>query len=249
METDTERLVREAEEAGKKLLADLQQETDALRERLLPIGETLREAEVYHERGSTAGSMVFVLRALREYGAVLTGILDLMCDSPEKRAEKAANLPKVHHAPKGPRATCGALLVEWDKWSDTFEGVTCEACRARVKEIRAAAKMIPFTSYPRIPVVHVLREGLPVCAFSSRVPGEWPSGHQWVSEEHLSDVTCGVCKGVTQHYEIIGGHTNEVIGCTTGEHGKEDVLAEEPGATFRPITRADCASCKEARSK
>ncbi len=38
-------------------------------------------------------------------------------------------------------------------------------------------------------------------------------------------------------YEIIGQYTGKVIGFCYGEDGKADVLAEEPGATFRRTSR------------
>lgn len=37
-------------------------------------------------------------------------------------------------------------------------------------------------------------------------------------------------------YQIIGAHTKKVIGHCWGDDGQRDVLAEEPGATFRRIS-------------
>ncbi len=45
------------------------------------------------------------------------------------------------------------------------------------------------------------------------------------------------------HYLIIGGYTASPIGCTSGEAGKADVLAEEPKATFQLIDKAACPVC------
>lgn len=52
---------------------------------------------------------------------------------------------------------------------------------------------------------------------------------------------------IPQHYEIVGRLTGKVIGCTSGEQGKQDVLTQEPGSTFRAVERRSCAVCS-ARS-
>lgn len=41
----------------------------------------------------------------------------------------------------------------------------------------------------------------------------------------------------TKYYAIIGAHTKRVIGACVGESGKRDVLSEEPGATFKRISK------------
>ena len=48
-----------------------------------------------------------------------------------------------------------------------------------------------------------------------------------------------------QHFLIIGKYTGEPIGCTCGKKGKEEVLEEEPGATFRRISKKKCPICNE----
>lgn len=40
--------------------------------------------------------------------------------------------------------------------------------------------------------IHILRNGLPLCGFSSLVPNDWPPGHSWVALPELADcVDCG----------------------------------------------------------
>jgi hypothetical protein len=34
--------------------------------------------------------------------------------------------------------------------------------------------------------IHILHGGLPLCRFSTEVPGNWPEGHQWVGLNVLS---------------------------------------------------------------
>jgi hypothetical protein len=51
-------------------------------------------------------------------------------------------------------------------------------------------------------------------------------------------------KSPRKHYEIIGYQNGEVIGCTRGDEGKDEVLAEEPTATFREVKPSECRSCK-----
>jgi hypothetical protein len=41
------------------------------------------------------------------------------------------------------------------------------------------------------------------------------------------------------YYEIIGYYTGKVIGYTQGSKGKEDVLIEEPKATFKKISKKE----------
>ena len=44
------------------------------------------------------------------------------------------------------------------------------------------------------PHVHILKHGLALCRFSPQVPGQWPEGHQWVSELDEDKATCSLCK-------------------------------------------------------
>lgn len=53
-------------------------------------------------------------------------------------------------------------------------------------------------------------------------------------EKNIRQTTC---------YEIISGHTHEVIGWTHGTDGIADVLIEEPQATFKKIKFIDCKLC------
>lgn len=48
-----------------------------------------------------------------------------------------------------------------------------------------------------------------------------------------------------KHYEVIGGYTDEVIGCTRGEAGKDEVRAEEPKASFIEVDPKKCRFCVE----
>jgi len=41
--------------------------------------------------------------------------------------------------------------------------------------------------------VHVLRQGLPLCGFSTEVPANWPPGHTWTHEDDCEHVTCPEC--------------------------------------------------------
>lgn len=47
-----------------------------------------------------------------------------------------------------------------------------------------------------------------------------------------------------QCYEIIGAHINRPIGVCHGDDGMREVLAEEPGSTFRAISKAECSICR-----
>jgi hypothetical protein len=42
-------------------------------------------------------------------------------------------------------------------------------------------------------VVHVLREGYPLCGFSSKAPVDWPAGHKWIGPPDVKFATCGGC--------------------------------------------------------
>jgi len=44
--------------------------------------------------------------------------------------------------------------------------------------------------------IHILRHGRPLCQFSWDVPGNWPTGHQWVGENDYEMATCGECSRV-----------------------------------------------------
>ena len=52
-------------------------------------------------------------------------------------------------------------------------------------------------------------------------------------------------KRITPHYLIIGHYTGEVIGCTCGKRGKEEVLSEEPLSTFKRVSKRKCPVCKD----
>lgn len=47
----------------------------------------------------------------------------------------------------------------------------------------------------------------------------------------------------TPHYLIISHYTNTAIGCTCGQAGKADVLAEEPYVTFERVRFKACPIC------
>lgn len=54
-----------------------------------------------------------------------------------------------------------------------------------------------------IPVVHILDRGLPLCRFTTDVPGEWPDGHQWVGLDDTEPATCVAClKAVEQRQQV-----------------------------------------------
>lgn len=48
------------------------------------------------------------------------------------------------------------------------------------------------------PACHILWEGLPLCRFTHKVPGEWPEGHTWVSKMQWKaapeESLCELCK-------------------------------------------------------
>jgi hypothetical protein len=47
--------------------------------------------------------------------------------------------------------------------------------------LRAADRAANFRKPPyQKTTVHLLRHGLPLCGFSTKVPGEWPPNHVWV---------------------------------------------------------------------
>lgn len=39
--------------------------------------------------------------------------------------------------------------------------------------------------------VHILKEGLPLCGFSRRIPRDWPKGHAWIEEPDDEDPYTG----------------------------------------------------------
>jgi hypothetical protein len=47
--------------------------------------------------------------------------------------------------------------------------------------------------------VHVLRDGWPLCQFSSELPGQWPTGHVWVRVDDWNQATCPKCRYWAQH--------------------------------------------------
>lgn len=51
-------------------------------------------------------------------------------------------------------------------------------------------------------------------------------------------------KKFSPHYLIIGAYSKKPIGCTCGQSGKNDVLAEEPGCKFKRVSRKKCPICK-----
>lgn len=51
-------------------------------------------------------------------------------------------------------------------------------------------------------------------------------------------------KTFSPHYIIIEAYFKRPIGCTCGRSGKMDVLAEEPGCTFKRVSRKRCPICK-----
>lgn len=51
-------------------------------------------------------------------------------------------------------------------------------------------------------------------------------------------------KTFSPHYIIIGAYSKKPIGCTCGCSGKRDVLAEEPGCTFKRVSQKRCPICK-----
>ncbi|MDF2537432.1 MAG: hypothetical protein K0S76_453 [Herbinix sp.] len=48
---------------------------------------------------------------------------------------------------------------------------------------------------------------------------------------------------LTPHYQIIGKYTKKPIGCCRGKEGLENAKLEEPGATFKKISRKKCNIC------
>ncbi len=47
------------------------------------------------------------------------------------------------------------------------------------------------------------------------------------------------------HYLIFTKYIKEPIGCTCGRQGKQDVLCEEPTATFKLVPIWKCPICSE----
>lgn len=46
------------------------------------------------------------------------------------------------------------------------------------------------------------------------------------------------------HYLVIGCYNRKAIGCTYGRRGCKEVLEEEPGCTFKRVSRRKCPICK-----
>ena len=44
--------------------------------------------------------------------------------------------------------------------------------------------------------IHILKHGLPLCAFQPGPPVHWPDGHQWVREHEWPKATCPGCRKV-----------------------------------------------------
>ena len=63
-------------------------------------------------------------------------------------------------------------------------------------------------------IIHVLHSGSPLCGFSRALPGEWPTGHVWISlrefiqRSFADDALCGSCSGVAKPMweSFIGDH-------------------------------------------
>jgi hypothetical protein len=45
----------------------------------------------------------------------------------------------------------------------------------------------------RMPSVHILYHGRPLCGFSTEVPKDWPDGETWVSRQEKNEATCVEC--------------------------------------------------------
>ena len=44
--------------------------------------------------------------------------------------------------------------------------------------------------------VHLLDEGLPLCRFSTEVPGRWPHGHLWTYVDDYENANCAACLNI-----------------------------------------------------
>lgn len=93
---------------------------------------------------------------------------------------------------------------------ETPVGDTCMHCADGIEATNQGV-MMPFwdgvahrmVSYHRLCLlqnmglsltVHILDRGLPLCGFSSKVPGEWPHLHVWARMETYYEANCGRCK-------------------------------------------------------
>lgn len=47
-------------------------------------------------------------------------------------------------------------------------------------------------------ILHVLRNGFPLCRFTNELPGRWPLDHRWTSWPAEREATCEGCQDALQ---------------------------------------------------
>lgn len=47
-------------------------------------------------------------------------------------------------------------------------------------------------------VVHILDQGLPLCRFTTALPGDWPGDHKWTGLDESEVATCAKCRAAAQ---------------------------------------------------
>lgn len=52
-------------------------------------------------------------------------------------------------------------------------------------------------------MIHILRHGLPLCAFTSDVPRDWPPDHTWVGVEDAKDSDCTDCRFAHMRTQVL----------------------------------------------
>jgi hypothetical protein len=93
-------------------------------------------------------------------------------------------------------------------------------------------------------VASALFEALAECDWSFwRVQEERVQNNISAAQEAYVERLLKAKKPRTKYYAIIGAHTKKVIGACVGESGKRDVLSEEPGATFKRISKKEYERC------
>ncbi len=98
-------------------------------------------------------------------------------------------------------------------WEPATDGRTCRRCgkvNPAPQEDCPASDEVPGggTEPHDFRIVHVLLHGLPLCHFSRKVPGHWPSGHVWASFDAYrtgtEKVTCLACLACARLMTVMG---------------------------------------------
>ena len=71
----------------------------------------------------------------------------------------------------------------------------CMSCATANGDYTEPKKEIPREDC----VMHGIRQGLPLCGFTSNIPIEWPDGHRWTGFPDIDNMTCEKCIEEAKH--------------------------------------------------